>query len=116
MPPVDAEAVAATLRAAGIDAVAVAGDSGPVVTLNPGDASTFLDLLTGGGRQGEHHDIISRFAGTCPHDDGDDNGNLESCRYCGWTGEDDDWPDADEEHSDNCLWATANRWTRRHHP
>jgi hypothetical protein len=115
--PVNAEDVAVTLRAAGIDAVTTTGDSGPVVTLNPGDATTFLDLLTGGGRQGEHHQIIAAFANTCPHyGNDDDESNNEQCRYCGWAGTDDEWPTAEEEHSHNCPWATANRWHRRHHP
>lgn len=108
--PVDAEAVAMTLRAAGIDAVTAVGDSGPVVTLNPGDASTFLDLLTGGTQPGEHHQIIHQFANACPHGDHDDG----ECQWCGWSGDDDEWPDAEEEHSSTCLWATANRWNRRH--
>lgn len=118
--PVNAEDVAVALRAAGIDAEVADHNGVKLVTLNPGDASTFLDLLTGGGQQGEHHDIIRRFAHTCPHDDGDEHedgnehGNLAWCRWCGWTGEEDDWPDAYEEHNINCLWATANRWTRRY--
>jgi len=111
--PVDAEAVAVTLRAAGIDAVTSNGDGGPVVTLNPGDASTFLDLLTRGGRQSEHHQIIRELADTCPHGNA---GADDECRYCGGTGESDDWPGAEDEHSDSCLWVVANRWTRRHRP
>jgi hypothetical protein len=108
--PTEAEAVAEMLRAAGIDAVAATDSNGPVVTLNPGDATTFLEY-TGTGppmRTSEAAEIISSFAATCPHSSEDE------CHWCGYTGSLDRWPAADGEHNNTCLWARANKWARRH--
>lgn len=103
----EAATVTEGLRAAGVDADIFIDTTGPMVTFNPGDASTFLELLGGDTASSEAGEIVAGLARCCPHSE-------QRCRLCNWLGASHGWPIVLTEHASSCPWLRAKNWVRRH--